>query len=359
LDSDFHLLFKINWNRKVNAPNFEKFRQNWDTDYLGGFIVPSKVFEGLKGDFPIGFLVWQTSHGDGILSQITEIAVDVLDKNARPVGEKRFYNLPVSSYLNEWYERPKSNGIPVIALKNSITPYTGKINRSSTCDNALGFLVCAGNDVQHAGTNTFFLSSIYGTVGGHPVNKEVLEKTIIVFTVRKIVKHTWQNDRDQYLQPEKELTDEFKNDCIAWMLFNGSNLTASANDLEWEGKRWSIVNHFIPFTEEDVGSPERFESDFMVKYLAGKKFSSEAESVFNEGKKLWQAYFAHTDSHSIREQFKLNRPDVGWYQIRNAIKARNESDDYVPTSFSAFETAYKVLTDKITPQVYEFGFLRK
>ena len=27
--------------------------------------------------------------------------------------------------------------------------------------------------------------------------------------------------------------DEFKIDCLIWMLFNGSNLTASANDLEW------------------------------------------------------------------------------------------------------------------------------
>ncbi|MDO9050322.1 MAG: hypothetical protein Q8N02_04810 [Methylotenera sp.] len=43
-----------------------------------------------------------------------------------------------------------------------------------------------------------------------------------------------------------------------WMLFNGSNLTASANELEWNGKQWSIVNHFIPFTEADVGAPERF-----------------------------------------------------------------------------------------------------
>ncbi|MDP1596365.1 MAG: hypothetical protein Q8K80_03025 [Methylotenera sp.] len=49
-----------------------------------------------------------------------------------------------------------------------------------------------------------------------------------------------------------------------WMLFNGNNLTASANDLEWNGKQWSIVN-FIPFTEAEVGAPERFESDFMVQ----------------------------------------------------------------------------------------------
>ena len=32
-------------------------------EYLGGFVVRSKAFDGLQGDFPIGFLVWKT-HND-------------------------------------------------------------------------------------------------------------------------------------------------------------------------------------------------------------------------------------------------------------------------------------------------------
>jgi len=154
------------------------------------------------------------------------------------------------------------------------------------------------------------------------------------------------------------LTDEFKNDCLIWMLFNGSNLTASADDLEWNDRKWSIVNHFIPFSESEVGSPERFESDFMVQYLAGKQLSLEAQAVMDEGRRLWQAYFSHTDIHTVREEYKLNRADVGWYQIRNALKKRNEMSESVPVSFSAFEQAYKALGDKLRPMVYELGFLR-
>jgi hypothetical protein len=140
--------------------------------------------------------------------------------------------------------------------------------------------------------------------------------------------------------------------------FNGSNLTASANDLEWNGKKWSIVNHFIPYTEKEVNAPDRFESDFMVQYMRGKKFSKEVNVVLAEGKKLWQAYFAHTDVHTVREELKLNRPDVGWYQIRKALQARNESGDFPPVSFKAFESAYKSLTEKLQPMVYELGFLK-
>ncbi len=141
-------------------------------------------------------------------------------------------------------------------------------------------------------------------------------------------------------------------------MFNRGNLTASANNLEWHGKKWSIVNHFIPFTEQDVGAPDRFESDFMVQYLAGRTLSAEARAVLNAGRTLWQAYFAHTDVRSVRDELKLNRPDVGWYQIRNALKARNASGDLAPVDFTTFATAYQALTDKLHPQVYELGFLR-
>ena len=78
----------------------------------------------------------------------------------------------------------------------------------------------------------------------------------------------------------------------------------------------------------------------------------------NTGRELWQAYFAHTDVYSVREELKLNRPDVGWYQIRNALKKRNDSGDFVPVSFAEFETAYKNLTTKLQPMVFELGFLR-
>ncbi len=147
-------------------------------------------------------------------------------------------------------------------------------------------------------------------------------------------------------------------DCLIYMLFHGKNLTASADGLEWNDRKWSIVNHFIPFTEEEVGSPERFESYFIVNYLTDKTLSPEAMSVMEEGRRLWQAYFLQKDTHTVREELKLNRADVGWYQIRNTLKKRNESSDGVSVSFTAFEEAYKTLSDKLRPMVYELGFLR-
>ena len=99
-------------------------------------------------------------------------------------------------------------------------------------------------------------------------------------------------------------------------------------------------------------------ADCFVPRNDGNGLSPEAQTVLAEGKKLWHAYFAHTDMRSVRDELKLNRPDVGWYQIRKALQARNSSGDFVPVSFKPFETAYKALTEKLQPMVYELGFLR-
>jgi len=143
------------------------------------------------------------------------------------------------------------------------------------------------------------------------------------------------------------------------MLFNGYNLTAGADKIEWNGALWSLVNHFIPFSEAEVGATDRFESDFMVRYLEGKPLSNEAVAVLDCGREIWKSYFSHVDARAVRDAYKLNRSDVGWYQIRKALKERSRSSHNVPVSFALFEESYQVLSDKLRPQVYGLGFLRQ
>jgi len=343
----------------VNAPNFEKFREDWNSKYLGGFVVDSKSFDGLKGNFPIGFLIWETNQEAKKRYRIIEIITDVLNKNAQPIGEKHFYNLPNAQLLSNWIKRTKANDVDAIPLKNAVSPTTNikDVRGTKWADGAIASMICPGNDLQHTSL-TALLSSGYCSAGGFFVTDKNLWQAAIVFSVRRLIKPTWLNDRDQFLQPTKPLSEEFKNDCLIWMLFSGSNLTASANNLKWNDKTWSIVNHFIPYTEAEVNAPERFESDFMVQYLSDKILSKEAQDVLADGKKLWQAYFARTDVHTVRDELKLNRADVGWYQIRKALQARNSSGDFAPVSFKPFEEAYKALTEKLQPMVYELGFLK-
>ena len=345
----------------VNAPNFEKFRQIWSGEYLGGFIVHSKAFDGLSGNFPIGFLMWKTNQAAKKKTSITEISAEVLDKKVQAIGEKKFYNLSNSSFLSEWIVRPRANKQDALPLKNAFTPTvsTKDVRGSKWADGAIASMICFGNDLQHATQGTAILSSGYCSAGAFYITAENLWQAAIVFSVRQLIKHSWTNHNDQFLQPSEPISDEFKNDCLIWMLFHGKNLTASADNLEWNNKKWSIVNHFIPFSESEVGASERFESDFMVQYLADKKLSSEAQLVFDAGRELWKAYFSTTDIYQVRNDLKLNRADVGWYQIRKALEARNSSGDFAPVSFDEFKKCYEKLSDKLRPQVFELGFLRE
>ena len=103
----------------INAYNFEDFRNNWNAEYLDGFIVHSKAFEGLTGNFPIGFLVWKTNNKlDSKKYEITEISCEVLDRNANAIGNKKFYNINSSNFMSNYLSRLKTN-TKSIPLKNA------------------------------------------------------------------------------------------------------------------------------------------------------------------------------------------------------------------------------------------------
>lgn len=137
------------------------------------------------------------------------------------------------------------------------------------------------------------------------------------------------------------------------MLFNGSNLTAGADKLRWDDRDWSLVNHFIPFTEGEVGASGQFESDFMVRHTAGMEFSTEARAVLDSGRVLWTRYHATNFPRSVRDDFKLGRPDAGWYQIRRSLEAFGETE---LTDVDPFKAAYAALGAKLRPMVFDPGF---
>lgn len=345
----------------INAQASADFRNVWNAEYLNGFVIHNKAFDGLNGDFPIGFTIWKTDHRPNARRiPITEVQCEVFDRHVRAIGNKNFYNLPESSYLSRWITRPKPNFESCIPLTSALTPPKDerKDQRGTKwSDGAIGYMVTGVNDFQHQ-KYINLLSSGASMGHGLYVNEENLLKSAVYFTMTKILAPTWLNDRDQFLQPNTSLDDEFCLDCLIWMLFNGSNNTASADNLEWNGKKWSIVNHFIPYSEQDVDAPDRFESDFMVRFLEDKTLSPEAAAVMDSGRVLWKIYHSKEDDYKIKEQLKLNRPDVGWYQIRHALEARNENGLGSFIDFSQFKTAYDELTKKLRPEVFRKGFLK-
>ncbi len=180
----------------VNAPNFEQFRQRWQAKYLGGFVVHSKAFEGLNGNFPIGFLVWDT----GKKQAIKEIETEALNKSADWVGEKRFYNLPTSTYLNEWMPRLKTDTTN-IPLKNAVTPQTGFAKVTTWRSDAIAHMLCNSNDLQNAGTLTAIFSSTYSAGNAFYVTPENLWQAAIIFAVRRLIAPTGSTTATNFYSP--------------------------------------------------------------------------------------------------------------------------------------------------------------
>lgn len=335
----------------VVAPNFEKFRDNWQAQYIGGFAVHSKAFDGIKGDFPIGFLIWDTSKNN----PITSVKALAYSKKGESLGEKIFSNRATSSYLNKWVAAPKTNEDLALPLSNAFT-ISSNPRLKKSCDDMIGYLYASNNDLQHAGQETCITSSIYtgGNGGGLYIRADNLWQVAIVFAVRMLIPHTWLNHNDQFLQPVKPLTDEFKSDCLIYMLFSGKNLTAGCSGLEWNDQTWTLVNHFIPFTESEVGATKRFESSFMSDYISELTLSSEAQAVMEEGRKIWKLYHSTRLEKRIRDEFKLNRSDAGWYQVRRSMKANR---DDLEVDFSPMEDSFEALALKLKPMVFELEFL--
>ncbi len=229
----------------INAPNFEKFRHKWRARYLDGFVAPSRVFDGLKGDFPIGFLIWDQNKRE----PISQVPVVVLNRSGNIIGEKNFSFRPSSSFLNVWIDRPLARGTIALPLSNAFK-VSDNPRLKKQCEGAVGYLYASNNDLQHAGQETCITSSIFtgGNGGGLYIIAENLWQAVIVFAVRRLISQTWLNDRDQFLQPSQPLTDEFKSDCLVWMLFNGSNLSAGADGCTGTNAtgRWSTTSSPSP-----------------------------------------------------------------------------------------------------------------
>lgn len=89
-----------------------------------------------------------------------------------------------------------------------------------------------------------------------------LSSITVYFSVRHCIESEWVNDRDQYQYPEASWEGdlEFQSDCLVYTLFHGQNRISAL----------SGPNHWLPFTEQEVGAQEKFASHFMTDYISGK-----------------------------------------------------------------------------------------
>ncbi|WP_120873236.1 hypothetical protein [Helicobacter pylori] len=336
----------------LNSSNFKKFREVFKAKFLEGFMVPADTFDNVKGQFPIGFLVWDTAIPP--LKPTNALNLEVFDSLGEFLGYKTFKPIVDKvKNINAWIKN----------YDNKKAQATMGFMENPTPDFQNNNFLCVLNQQGTRHNNYFGLTLTNLLIGA------------IYFSIRHCIKATWQNDRDQFYTPYDDAfqdDSEFKGNCLIFMLFHTQNrITATQG-----------ANHFIPFSEDEVESKERYSSHALLDFLKGGikeegdslflndkkenkplKFSPSASKVFDAGREVYRYY--HTQDFT-------NRPynaNASLYDIKEFFQGRNAQgklnlpakakDGYYKQLYANLQDALKDLAKEIQPKVYEYGFLRE
>ena len=344
----------------MTATNDQKMRDRFfDYKFEGGFMFSSKAFQGTKGDFAVGFAMWNLADHIPLTEQT--IAFDVMNDQLEKIAVKKITSIPRGALLNKWIKRPPAT-IKFAPMSNALGRTANvKDVRDRIADGFLASLMCNCNDLMHQ-NYTALLSGPYVSAGGMSVIPFNFERSMIVHAVRRLPHVTWLNDKDQFLQPTRELPTEFVNDCVVWSLFAPSNNTSSLVNVEYEGVVYRIKNHLYPWTIEEISHwscadlelfyPLMSERDrFAARWLDQNELSSEASSVLSAARPIYKTFYARLNELD-RLKYRLEAWDAGWYQVRRSLEDARLLDD------KTFRAEFERLSAKLLPQIYELGFLR-
>ncbi|MDO4857574.1 MAG: hypothetical protein Q4A17_06500 [Thermoguttaceae bacterium] len=220
----------------LQAQNFEKFRQQFKARLANGFVVPANTFDNVKGHFPIGFMVWRLD----CETVFADVSLDVYDKDGNALGQK-FFHAPdqdrlVIDWLRQFYDKR---------------------------DEKIGYLRMVGTDVQNS-VGVFIVSKLSPNDERKHLYTTVTRGNVIPCAIYVAIRHcipcTWLNDRDQFLFPDDSWNEDwdFQSDCLIWVIFD--NVIRSADG----------VNHWVPFSEDEMGAKDEIKSHFMIDILSGK-----------------------------------------------------------------------------------------
>ncbi|GAA8059729.1 hypothetical protein JP0569_14470 [Helicobacter pylori] len=291
----------------LNSSNFKKFREVFKAKFLEGFMVPADSFDNVKGQFPIGFLVWDTATPP--LKPTNALNLEVFDSRGEFLGYKNIHSCNKVLFLADYLQKfqPKKR------------------------DTIFGYLDPGRNSFQHQ--NLVHISVIDKSQQSHVKYFPIIATTILLvsvfFSIRHCIKATWQNDRDQFYAPYDDAfqdDSEFKNNCLIFMLFHAQNRITTTQG----------ANHFIPFSETEVNAKERYSSHALLDFLKGKikeegdslflnakkenkplEFSQSTLNVFSAGKEIYRHY--HTQA-STNPHYNAN---ASLYDIKEFFQGRN------------------------------------
>ncbi|MBD5347754.1 MAG: hypothetical protein HDR84_00705 [Bacteroides sp.] len=333
--------------KNLQASNFIKFRKQFDIKLKRIFVVPASTFDNVKGQFPIGFMIWDSNQQENF----SHIVADVFNAQGKKIGYKNIRSYADDKYIIEWLRQ-----------------FYDKKNNS-----ILGYLRMNGTDIQH-NTQIFITNKLSANDIKYslftPITINNVIQMSIYSVIRKVINKTWLNDRDQYLFPLNSWKDDpnFHHDCLVYAIFDNAISCQEA------------TNHWIPFSEEEVGARDTFKSHALNDYIKGKKrptkdatlfsvaednsqpllFSAEATAVMDAGRELWRYYHSKEDSNPNASLYDIKMHFQGAKTLKNGnVQMKSDSDDTRYTELiNNLRDKLKELAKQIEPKIYLYGFLK-
>jgi len=356
------LFYKI---KHLNSNNDQKLRDTiFRFKYENGFVFSSANFSGTSqvSAFPVAFMLWNVA--ESVHLDIQKIKLDVFNDNVEKIAVKTIQIEKREKHLNKWIKRSAATQkFPPVGSAINIKT-NNKDPRDRVSKGFIASFMCGGNDFQHQ-NKTCFLSAPYVSAGALSVTPENFEKSMVVHTVRRIPKAAWINDRDQFLQPKKELSAEFITDCTVWNLFSNSNQTAAMKDIVYEKETYQINNHFFPFLLSELKTWKITDSDivlslanvqdrFVAQWLTQHELSQEAKAVYEAAKDVYKFYFANLNQ--LRTHLaEIKTWDAGFWQIKKVLQDQDLARDL----FKTLKEKHDLLRNKLLPQIYDYEFIPK
>jgi hypothetical protein len=359
----------------LTGTSFKDFRKHFNKYFYfeDGFLFKAKHFSDVADDWGINFICFSDKQNKN------KIILDLIDFDdnfqLEFKGTKELYNLDNTKTASIWVREEikkikTSSDIP--QMKNATNIYKGNKPSGSYVKNSLGYFYNGANCVDKNSQQVAFWSVGFYNGHGFSVVPENFNKSVSLFTARKIINKCWVNSKDEYLVPNEEHINyqQFTYDSIIISMFHIHAYQSSLRQVTYKDKLWDIKNEFFWMSKNemlelsnknnysDLYNDARTDSDrYVYKLLFGEeriydKLSPDAKLVLDKATELviksmqMREIFATDENH-------LKSWDAGYAQLKLIWK------EYYADEFKEFRQLYKNLEDRMRPLVYELGFLLK
>ena len=218
----------------MTGPAFKTFRNYFFNDftYVNGFQFQASHFADVQSNWGIGFTIWKSEK-----SQDKEnFELDICDVNKNSyTGEietkeqKTLYNIDNELSLRQWAIEPVKSikTHEVVGLSSGIKVKKEKIGtiKNRSFDNAVGYIYVKSNNINKNAQEVALFSTAFSDGNGFGISDKNFERTVVLFSARRLIQANWANWTDEYLAPDTTNPDyeEFVNDSVIFSLFESKS----------------------------------------------------------------------------------------------------------------------------------------